>query len=459
MSKFRKSFESLENRRLMTTIRGHDVKQLVAGDGTRENFNDIVITFDNNISSTVDTSKIRFFGYANETLLGGQQKVTIGITSASVSGKTLTLRTNSQVRKGAFMRLNAGAVKDTANADVTGEFNLKKGLNRDRFTLALRSFAPNDKSYFSSSVISGGRSAIVANVAESESTVRTDLAAFLQNKVTREKTISADKRSAMLAKFDDAAMKAIIPAHNLRAAVLSLVGTIAEPAIDVWLGTKNTTGRVPIFVGYGAIGSSARDVELAYTGSGRLKLTFKTDYQGESFAALSARIAGETFQDGGAINNTDSQDEEVISNFVESAVWAQQIVNDFRYSQKGTTYTLYNNYHTYVLLNSGDRNFPRPGVSAAPLRGGSAVANPGFISPIASFDALIRQELAGRISDKPASPMTAVAAQILTNAGGTYSAATTTYSDATIATLDQRQSVFSDQYTSRVARVLQVHIV
>jgi hypothetical protein len=456
---FRKPVESLEQRRLMTVIRGHDVKQVLASDGTRENFNDIVITFDNNIGTSVDTSKIRFFGYSNETLLGGQQKVTIGITSATVSGKTLTLRSTSQVRKGAFLRLNAGAVKDTANADVVGEFNLKKGLNRDRFTLALRAFTPNDKSYFSSSVLSGGRTAIVANTAESEGTVRTQLAAFLDKKVNREKTITAAKRQEMLDKYDNADMKSIIPAHNLRAAVLSLAGTVAEAAIDVWLGTKNTTGKVPLFVGFGAIGSGARDVELSYTSTNRLKLTFKTDYQGESFAALSARFAGETFQDGGNINRIDSQDEEVVSQFVESIVWGQQIVADFTYSQKGTTYTLHNNYHTYVLLNSGDRNFPRPGLSGAPLKSGGTTANPGFISPVRSFDALVRAELAGRISDKPPTPITQVACDILKNCTGqTYTPSTTSFGDDLIANIDQRQGVFSDQYSMRVARVLQVKV-
>jgi hypothetical protein len=459
MKSYRKPVESLEERRMFTTIKGNNTGIIAASDGTKENANNVVLTFDQEVKS-VDASKIRLYSYAVNTIIGGQAKVTIPITSATASGKTVTIVTGAQVRKGAYLKLNAGAVKDTANADATGDIRLKKGLNKDRFTLAMRAYNVSDKSYFSSSVVSGGRTATTANVAESDAAVRDQLDKFLTAKV-KNKFINDAQKADALAKYDNTTNKSIIGAHNLRAAVVSLVGTAGEPAINVFLGTGNTTGKVPIFVGFNSadIGAGAKDAELAYNTKGRLKLTFANDYAGEPFAALSGRIAHEALHDGGAASNVDSQDEEVVANFVESSVWAQQIVADFTQSQKGTKYTTYANYHLYTLLNSGDRQFPRVGLTSAPLKSGTTNATPGFINSYRSFDDLIRKELAGRISDKAPTPITAVTATILNKVGGgKYTAASTTFGDDLIASLDQTQGVLGDSFANRAARVLQVKV-
>ena len=454
--------ESLEQRRMFTTIKGNDTRIVGAADNTKENANDIVLTFNGALNSTVDTSKIRLYGYANNTLLGGQVKVTIPISSYTVSGDRLTLRTGVQVRKRAFLKINAGAVKDASGANADGDIRLRKGANRDRFTLALRAYTVSDKSYFSSSVLSGGATAATApSNAGNESVVTPSLTDFLNRKVN-EGSITSAQRTAALTLYNSAAAKAIIPAANLRAAVVSLTGTVAESAIDVWLGTGNSTGKVPIFVGFDSagLGGGAPDAELAYNTKGRLKLTFANDYVGENFVVLSSRIAHETLHDGGFANNVDSQDEEVVANFVESSVWAQQIVTDYRFAANNKTkYTLYANYHLYALLNSGDRQFPRVGLKDAPLKAGATNATPGFTTSVRSFDALIRRELTGRISDKAPTSITAATATILNRVGGgKYAAGTTTFGKDLINSLDQTQGVIADSFGMRAARVLQVKI-
>lgn len=459
MKSYCKPIENLEDRKMFTTVKGNDTIVLTASDKSKENASDVVLTFDKAINSTVDTSKIRFYSYANNTILGGQVKVTIPISSYTVSGNKLTLRTGVYVRKGAYLQVNAGAVKGTDGADADGDIRLKKGLNRDRFTLALRSFVVGDKSYFSNSVLSGGVSASVATV-QSEADVRTELAAFLGKKV-KAGLITATQQSSALNTYDSASAKAIIGAHNLRAAVVSLVGTVASSAMDTWLTNKNTTGKAPITVGFDSadISSGAKDAELSYNSKGRLKLIFANDYAGESFAVLSARIAHETMHEGGQAANADDTEEEVVANFVESAVWAQQIVNDFTYSKRGTLYTTYANYHLFTLLNSGDKQFPRVGLLDAPLKNGSTNATPGFTKSYRSFQALIVDELAGRISNKADTPITATMATILNAvAGGKYTAASTKFGAALIASLDVSQGVLGDAYAMRAARVLQVKI-
>lgn len=470
MNRNRSPIENLEERRLLaaTVIKNTDVMILAANDGTKDNGNDVIVKFDGAVSGSTDVSKMRMFGYAYNTLTGGNDKKTINITAASVNGDGhLVLRTDVQIRKGAQLTLQPGAVSDLTNSSNL-TIRTKKGLNRDRFTLALRAFKPNDKTYFGSDKLVGGATPVVANTAASEATVRAQLVSFLNKKKDREKTINQATYDLALAHYDSAANEAIVPAHNLRAAICSLVGTIGAPAIDFYFGTANSTGKTPILVTFdGAqISSGATVAEGTYTSSGRFKLIFNPNYAGESFVALSGRMAHEAMHDDSASNHVDSQDEEVILNFVESTVYAQQIVTDFTYATSKNQYTLYANYRLMLAINSGDRQFPRVGIGKAPIKGG--VANPGFAfnTPYVgtnadSFDDDVRTEFAARnIADKPPTDSTDTSRQILKNlTGNTYTATTGKFGDDLIADIDIAQDTLGDQFVAqRVARVLQLKV-
>lgn len=475
MTPNRKPIENLEERRLMAaTIRSTDVLGIAAGDGTKANGNDIIVRFSAAAQGTPDVSKMRMFGYAYNTLTGGNDKKTINILSASInSSGQLLLRTDVQVRKGSTLTLNAGAVKDGANDDITGNIRTSKGLNRDRFTLALRAFKPNDKSYFGSDKITGGATPIVANTAASESTVRAQLDAFLTKKVNNERTITADQKTAALAQYDSSANKAIVPAHNLRAGIASLVGTIGSPAIDFYFGTANSTGKVPILVTFDGtqISSGATVCEGTYTTSRRFKLIFNPNYAGESFVALSGRLVHEAMHDDAYNNHVDSQQEEGIANFVESVVYAQQIVADFTYAQSDNQYALNANYRLMLALNSGDQQFPRVGMSDAPIKGG--VANPGFnfsyvgsttasaLNMTSFYDDVQAEFTARNILEKPENlTITTETTRAILNklTGNTYTAATN-FGTNLIKDLDLGQDVLSDQFVAqRVSRVLQLKV-
>ena len=63
-----------------------------------------------------------------------------------------------------------------------------------------------------------------------ESSVRGELSSFFDKKI-KEKQIDTNKKNAMLALFDAQQSKDIAPAPNLRAAIVSLAGTIAEQSL------------------------------------------------------------------------------------------------------------------------------------------------------------------------------------------------------------------------------------
>lgn len=463
MNAHRKPFESLEQRRLLAaTIKSTDVRTISDTDGTKENGNDIVVKLSEAAQGSPDISKMRMFGYANNTLLGGQSKTTINIVSATVTDGNLVLRTDVQVRKGAQLTLQTGAL---TNIESNQTIKTKKGLNRDRFTLALRAFSPADKTFFSNERLVGGSTPTTANTAASESAVLAQLTAFLNRKVNNEKTISAAQRDAALANFNSSANKAIVPAHNLRAAIASLVGTIGEPAINFYFGTANSTGKTPLLVTFDGtqISSGATICEGSYTSSDRYKLIWNPNYAGEHFAVLSGRLVHEAMHD--SVDRTNSQDEEVVLNFVESVVYAQQAVTDFTITRGGTLYSTYANYRLMLTLNSGDRQFPRVGIKEAPIKGG--VANPGFVftSPyegtgMNSLDADVRAEFEARnVADKPPTAVNDASRQILTNlTGNTYTSETGKFGDSLINDIDIAQDTLGDAFAMRAARVLQLTI-
>lgn len=470
-SSFRTAIETLEGRQLMAAIKGTDISNISGPTGEKDNGQNVTVKFDAAVTA-FDISKMRMFGYSNNTLIGGQVKSTINILSATTSGNNLILRTDVMIRKGSQLTFSSGGATVGGQA-FAGTVKTKKGLNRDRFTLALRSFKPADKSYFSSAILPGGSAPVTANTAPTESAVRAQLSAFLDKKI-KEKTITAAQKTSTLARYDDANVVAKVPAPNLRAGILSLIGTVAEPAIGFYLDKQNSTGKdFLIFDFNGAMFSSnAKISETSYTSTGRIKTVWNPNYAGESFVVLSGLIAHETVHEGQEFGSQqNSQQEEVVANVIENMVYAQQIVTDFTYAKQHTILTLRANYRELLLLNSGDKQFPRIGINDAPLVR-TAAANPGFTSPdydnrasnsgkpaFDSFNDEVRQEYAFRnIAAKASTATYPTARAILKNiTGNTYTTATT-YGDALIADIDVSQDTLGDAYAMRVARVLQVAV-
>lgn len=478
--------EQLEDRRLMAAsslkMAGNDLQNIAVPNNSvaKANANDLIITFTGKIDDDVDTSKIRLFAYAadttNTTNQDKQIKKTIPITSTRLdsTGTKLIIRTGMLVRKGAPIELETGSVKDTSGNDITGTAEAKKGVNKARFTLAARAFKVTDKSYFSSEILTGGRTAVSTGNSElNEDTVEAELDALLSKKV-RQGVITSAKKTETMAKFNASATKSVASSANIRAAILSLVGTVGEPAIAYYFDKGNATGNNPIALRFdNEFDTSARIVASSFNTSGRLRVILNPQYVGESFVVLGSILAKEAFQD--TVDPDDdrrtylSQDELVISNFAEASVYAQQLIADSNYSKKGTALTLRANHRLLLALNSGTQQFPRVGIKAAPLLGGTNAA-PGFNTSsiygntyggatVRSYEEDIRDEYNSRsIGVKPAWNMKATARAIVSNITGDTLTSSAQFSTAMITQIDQNQDVFGDTDVMKLAKAIMVKI-
>src|SRR6185369_1070206 len=129
------------------------------------------------------------------------------------------------------------------NGDTLAEQTVRatKGQNKERFTMACRAFKPTDFNRFTPDIFAASPNPIDANTAADPAQVRTDLVGFLAKKVTLG-LITQAKMDATLARYDDPNVSGLVQPPVLRAALLSLVGTFAEPAIASILDGANVTG-------------------------------------------------------------------------------------------------------------------------------------------------------------------------------------------------------------------------
>ena len=73
-------------------------------------------------------------------------------------------------------------------------------------------------------------------------------------------------------RFNNTTVKAIVPDANLRAALLSLYGTIGEPAIAAMLDGANVTGKAQTIIDFSTDVSPTADVaETLVLANGRLR--------------------------------------------------------------------------------------------------------------------------------------------------------------------------------------------
>lgn len=366
-------FETLEGREMLSASpavaneKKIKVKNLFDANGVSINESLVSIPFSLGIRLK-DASKIAVRGYAVNPLTGKQVKLVIkalDIHVDSVATNYLVIHTNVLMRKnGGKILINDGALTDTKGRTITPvTLSSPKGQNKERFTLATRSFKATKHNLFSNEIFSDASVATDASSHVSAVTVTTNLKAFLDKKVTAG-IISQASEDAAIARYNNSTTKAIIPDANLRAAMVSLVGTIAEPAIGAMLDGKNVTGKSQTIIDFSTdVGPSAEVAETLVLVNGRLRTLFKTSYAGEPFQALSTWIAHEALhQDADA-----GQNEAIATNVVETMVWAQQLLVDSSYVNTNTALVKSENVKLLAMLNSGKALFPRVGMLGAAL--------------------------------------------------------------------------------------------
>ncbi len=198
-----------------------------------------------------------------------------------------------------------------------------------------------------------------------------------------------ERITAIVAQFDDPAIVTVIPAANLRAALLMLADWDPyQITIDAILDGKNESGHAFETVDFRPLefGAAIATLQVAYsTGAPRLLLSDR--YQNETPQQLIPVLVHESMHDG--IDN--SFEEEIIAGLLDSLTYAEVITIDPAAANTGTELAAYNNVQLFALMNSiGRRGAGYVGVATS--FDGDAYVGPG----LEAFDAdSIRAGIAG----------------------------------------------------------------
>ena len=295
-----------------------------------------------------------------------------------------------------------------------------------------------------------------ADRVEPNSVIRHDFANFLKAKVSKG-TIDQAKADATLARYDDARVNEIIPSPNLRAALLSLVGTIAEPAIATMLDGQNVSGRAFTVIDFTDETSPQAEVaETKANGVGRLRTILKPQFAGEPFQVLGAYLGHEALHQ----DADDGQQEEIIANTVENFVYAQQALVDGRFVSANTPLVKRENDKLLAMLNSGHAKAGAVGLSAGAAQVAVGVFAGGVVEaggPIQSFEDLVRREYVARDFGSYSTATNDTLLAYYKNITGTSK--TVKFGDALIADLDANQKVITESNMMALAGLLKLTAV
>jgi hypothetical protein len=192
--------------------------------------------------------------------------------------------------------------------------------------------------------------------------------------------LSEERIAETVARFRSPELLVVIPAPNLRAALLML--TDWDPyqvTIDAILGGNNESGHPFETVDFRPLefGAAMATLQVAYsTGAPRLLLSDR--YQNEIPQQLIPILVHESLHDG--VNN--SFEEEIIAGLLDSLAYAEVLTLDPAAANTGTELAAYNNVQLFALMNSvGRRGAGYVGVVTS--LAGDAYVGPG----LEAFDA------------------------------------------------------------------------
>jgi hypothetical protein len=364
-------FETLEKREFLTAVVNPAAIKTrnVSANGVSTNQSVLTVPFSEKVN-IADVTKIQVRGFAIDTINGGQKKIVINVVDAQVIDVgqdygLIQITTDRLMRKGGAIFFYAGALTHQADGTAVPEqLNARalQGQNKERFTLACRAWKPTDINLLSPSIYTGASAPTVADSVLADAAVEAELTTFLETKRLNG-LITAAQRDEALALYDDATNRLRVPDHNMRAALVSLTGTFAANAINVYLGNANVTGKPYTIVAFAETSESAVIAQTRVTSANRLETRIKPTFQGEHFAALSAILAHEAVHQ----DNTFTIQEESVANVMQDVVYAQQVDTDPTIVNDGTSLVKYLNTQQLALLNSGRALFPITGVLQGPI--------------------------------------------------------------------------------------------
>jgi hypothetical protein len=462
------TFEQLEDRQYMAVspvIAGTKIKGINLSSGNiSTNQTLITVPFTGNIN-IANAGLIQLRGYAVDTTgpTGAQVKVAVGVVSVNVVAADhsyLQITTDRLMRKGGTIIFYSGSLKDD-NGDTLAEQSRRtvKGQNKERFTLACRAFIPTNLNFFTPDLFAGANTPAAASSVIPDSTVDAAFSTFMQFKVNRG-LITQDQRLAAIARYNDAFTKQVVPEANMRAALMSLVGTFAEPAIDVYLTNGNLSGKYYSIVAFGT--PTDPTVPVAQTvvrSDGRLQCIIRTEFRGESFQVLSGFLAHEALHQDNPVN---SLQEEIFATSVETFTVAQQADADQTFLGANTVLVNSENQNLLAMLNSGRTIFPYVGLEDAPMRhaAGGVFQGQKTVSGgnYSSYDDFIRRQYVARGAVSGSSVGNALLNKYYTAITGAAAPAGLAFNESLIQTVDSFQSPIPTKLAMRIAQAFKLRI-
>lgn len=375
--------EQLETRRLMSAeVVPQNIRvRHVSVDGVMINQSVLRIPTTEKVD-IANADQIQVRGFAIDTLNPNlQKKIIVNVVDARVIEHNegeygiIEVTTDRMMRMGGQIFFYEGALTNRSDGSAVPEdltVRAPKGLNKERFTMACRAFRPEDANFFHDTMYTEANAPIVADGTPSDAEVTAELTAFLDAKVAKG-TLNPSRRDAALRLYNNPDNRIRIPNHNLRAAIASTRGTLAEEAVDVFLGTANVTGKPYTFIDFAPTSDAAVIADTSITSQNRLEMRIKPTFSGEHFAALSAILAHESLHQ----DRTFTIQEEVVANLVQDVVYAQQLDVDPAVASEGTSLVQVLNTQQVALINSGRSLFPVTGLLAGPILHGNRGVFPG----------------------------------------------------------------------------------
>ena len=260
-----------------------------------------------------------------------------------------------------------------------------KGQKTRRFTLACRAFLPTRHNLFSKDLFADASDPIDASTHVSATTVSTNFQAFYVDKKVAAGLITQATEDKAIKRFNNTTVKAIIPDANLRAGLLSLYGTIGEPAISAMLDGTNLTGKSQTIIDFSTdVAANAEVAETLVLDNGRLATLQSRPATPASLPGAGHKLAHEGIHQ----DKDNNQNEEIVANTIETMVYAQQLTVDSSIANAGTTLIKSDNDKLLAMLDSGKASLPHVGILDGSLKnntkgvfaGSAAISGGSYVS-------------------------------------------------------------------------------
>ncbi len=277
------------------------------------------------------------------------------ISSDAGNARQVVIELDGLLADGAAIEIPEGVITDTRGRGA-GSVKVTVATPHTPLGIALSAvvWEPSDPSLFSLDGIRKPRGE------KAEAPVRGELESSLRARPRASDALVHE----MLARYDSEAAKRKIPDHRVRAGLLTLTGTTAEPAINFILSDTNRRGvpfeaiEVVPLAAYGALAAVQYHPLI-----GKLRMMIDTDVAADALENIGIELAHEAVHSSLA---SGSATEETLAKAVQARVYQEFLQWNPGLASLPSAGSRTRNVETLALRNSGRFGFPNAGVLPRP---------------------------------------------------------------------------------------------